>query len=46
MLKNSKIDSEFFVLKNKNCLDIGCGGGILSESLALLGGKVLGIDAS
>ncbi len=27
-------------------LDVGCGGGILSEPVARLGGKVLGIDAS
>ncbi len=27
-------------------LDVGCGGGILSEPIARLGGKVLGIDAS
>ena len=27
-------------------LDVGCGGGILSESLEALGGRVTGIDAS
>lgn len=31
-------------LKNKKILDVGCGGGILSESLALKGAKVKGID--
>jgi len=31
-------------LENKEILDIGCGGGILSESMAKLGGKVTGID--
>tara|TARA_Y100001980_G_C14474012_1_gene253674 strand:- start:34 stop:726 length:693 start_codon:yes stop_codon:yes gene_type:complete len=31
-------------LKNKKILDVGCGGGILSESLALRGAKVKGID--
>ncbi|MDR1162377.1 MAG: bifunctional 2-polyprenyl-6-hydroxyphenol methylase/3-demethylubiquinol 3-O-methyltransferase UbiG [Candidatus Accumulibacter sp.] len=30
----------------KNFLDLGCGGGILSESLARRGAKVLGIDLS
>ena len=31
-------------LKNLKILDIGCGGGILSEPLARLGAKVTGID--
>ena len=30
----------------KKVLDVGCGGGILSESMARLGGQVLGIDLS
>ena len=29
-----------------NILDIGCGGGLISEPMARLGGKVTGIDAS
>jgi 2-polyprenyl-6-hydroxyphenyl methylase/3-demethylubiquinone-9 3-methyltransferase len=33
-------------LTNLNILDVGCGGGILSESLAKQGGKVTGIDLS
>lgn len=33
------------VLSRKSILDVGCGGGILSETLARLGGKVTGIDA-
>ena len=33
-------------LFNKNILDVGCGGGILSESMAKLGGNVTGIDLS
>ena len=32
--------------KNLKILDIGCGGGLLSEPMARLGGKVTGIDAS
>ncbi len=31
-------------LKGKNVLDVGCGGGILSESMAEKGAKVTGID--
>ena len=38
ILKNS--------LKNLKILDIGCGGGLLSEPMARLGAEVTGIDAS
>jgi len=31
-------------LKGRNCLDIGCGGGLLSETLAKAGAEVTGID--
>ena len=34
------------LLNNLNILDIGCGGGLISEPLARLGGTVTGIDAS
>lgn len=30
--------------KNKDIIDVGCGGGILSESMAILGANVTGID--
>ena len=33
-------------LKNLNIIDVGCGGGILSEPLKRLGASVTGIDAS
>ena len=33
-------------LTNKNILDVGCGGGLLSEALYDLGGVVTGIDAA
>lgn len=33
-------------LSTRNILDVGCGGGILAESLALQGGTVTGIDMS
>ena len=38
--------SEKFPLKNIRILDIGCGGGLLSEPLSRLGAMVTGIDAS
>ncbi|KAF8966243.1 S-adenosyl-L-methionine-dependent methyltransferase [Flammula alnicola] len=34
------------VLRGLDVLDIGCGGGLLSESLARMGANTLGIDAS
>ena len=39
-------DSFESVLSNKSILDLGCGGGILSESLAKKGAKVTACDAS
>ncbi|WOO80891.1 Ubiquinone biosynthesis O-methyltransferase, mitochondrial [Vanrija pseudolonga] len=33
-------------LEGKRCLDVGCGGGLLAETLARLGGDVVAIDAS
>ena len=33
-------------LEKLNILDIGCGGGLISEPMARLGAKVTGIDAS
>ena len=41
-LKNIKKN----ILYNLKILDIGCGGGLICEPLARLGGKVTGIDAS
>ena len=35
---------EHALLKEKNVLDVGCGGGILADSMARKGAKVLGID--
>ncbi|KAF9474756.1 ubiquinone biosynthesis O-methyltransferase [Pholiota conissans] len=34
------------ILKGLDVLDVGCGGGLLSESLARMGANTLGIDAS
>ncbi len=51
ILKNSlrlfnKEKSDIKPLQDLKCLDIGCGGGILSEPLNRLGAIVTGIDAS
>src|SRR5271156_5591164 len=35
-----------YSLKGLKVLDVGCGGGLLAEPLARLGGAVTGIDAS
>ena len=42
---NIKNESNF-LLKDLNILDIGCGGGLISEPMTRLGGNVTGIDAS
>ncbi len=45
--KHFKLDRETkFPLKNLEILDIGCGGGLISEPMARLGGNVTGIDAA
>ena len=41
-IKNDK----FNFLEGINILDIGCGGGLISEPMARLGAKVTGVDAS
>ena len=41
-----KKQTEIKLLKGLHCLDVGCGGGILSEPLNRLGAIVTGIDAS
>ena len=38
--------TEFLALPKKKIVDVGCGGGILSEGLAKAGSKVTGIDLS
>ena len=40
------INSKYRPLKNIELLDIGCGGGLLSEPMCRLGAKVTAIDAS
>ena len=44
--KKFGVKSEKLPLKDIKILDIGCGGGLLSEPLSRLGAKVTGIDAS
>jgi 2-polyprenyl-6-hydroxyphenyl methylase/3-demethylubiquinone-9 3-methyltransferase len=44
--KHFKLDrGKKLLLKNLEILDIGCGGGLISEPMARLGGNVTGIDA-
>ena len=46
-IKNYKIKKgKINFLENLNILDIGCGGGLVSEPMATLGANVTGIDAS
>ena len=46
IISKFNIKSKFEPLKNIEFLDIGCGGGLLSEPMCRLGAKVTGIDAS
>ena len=46
IIKTFKLDYNEIPLKDIKILDIGCGGGLLSEPMCRLGAKVTGIDAS
>ena len=46
IIKTFKLDNKKTPLKNIKILDIGCGGGLLSEPMCRLGANVTGIDAS
>tara|TARA_B100000787_G_scaffold116854_1_gene87303 strand:- start:1106 stop:1828 length:723 start_codon:yes stop_codon:yes gene_type:complete len=46
IIKDFNIKSSNKPLKNIKLLDIGCGGGLLSEPMCRLGADVIGIDAS
>ena len=46
IVKDFNIKSSNKPLKNIKILDIGCGGGLLSEPMSRLGANVVGIDAS
>ncbi len=46
IIESLKLKNKTKPLENIRVLDIGCGGGLLSEPMSRLGAKVLGIDAS
>jgi len=46
IIEHFKLKQTNFPLKGLNILDIGCGGGLLSEPITRLGAKVTAIDAS
>ena len=46
IIKHFNIVNSIKTLNNLTLLDIGCGGGLLSEPMCRLGAKVTGIDAS
>ena len=46
IIKTFKLGQKKSPLKNIKILDIGCGGGLLSEPMCRLGAKVTAIDAS
>ena len=46
IIKHFKLKHSTNPLKKINILDIGCGGGLLSEPMYKLGANVVGIDAS
>ena len=46
LIKTFKLDNNKAPLKNIKILDIGCGGGLLSEPMCRLGATVTAIDAS
>ena len=46
IIESLKLKNKIKPLENIKVLDIGCGGGLLSEPISRLGAQVLGIDAS
>ncbi len=46
LIQNYSIKEKFLFLKNFDIIDVGCGGGLMSEPMARLGGNVLGLDAN
>ena len=46
IINNFKLENKLRPLSGINILDIGCGGGLLSEPMSRMGANVTGIDAS
>ena len=46
IIKHFNIDKKTFPLSKLKILDIGCGGGLITEPMCRLGANVVGIDAS
>ena len=46
IIKSLKLEKKNKPLEKIKILDIGCGGGLLSEPMSILGADVVGIDAS
>ena len=46
IINNFKLKNKYKPLSGINILDIGCGGGLLSEPMSRMGANVTGIDAS
>jgi len=46
IINNFKLKNKFRPLSGINILDIGCGGGLISEPMSRMGANVTGIDAS
>ena len=46
IISNFKLKNKAKPLSGINILDVGCGGGLLSEPMARMGARVTGIDAS
>jgi 2-polyprenyl-6-hydroxyphenyl methylase/3-demethylubiquinone-9 3-methyltransferase len=46
IINNFKLKNKYRPLSGINILDIGCGGGLLSEPMSRMGANVTGIDAS
>lgn len=46
MIRKNKATCGFYFMEHNSVLDVGCGGGLLTEAMANLGGYVKGVDAN